>query len=169
MVVSEHELTTHEQLCSHLRTISCTIELHNLTSVYTPSSHYHSVFFCIILPCQFVLCCGNYGVGLVCVLVWFVGPDKKLDCILPQEPSYSLLSPDISQVATCLPQKLSDSLKIFKTEAKSQHAFSKQEPSYNLHSRQVTEFKLQPHSSDRTKVQPAFTRQNQSTACIHQT
>ena len=122
--------------------------------------------------------------NMTCNLLWT--RQKVTDCILPQEPSYSLLSPDISQVATCLPQKLSYSLKIFKTGAKLQHAFSKQEPNYNLHSRQVTESKLQPepryslHLPDRTKVQPAFIRHdprynlpspdmNQETACILQT
>ena len=96
------------------------------------------------------MCLGHYRVGLVCVskvtnmtcnLLWT--RQKVTDCILPQEPSYSLLSPNISQVATCLPQKLSYSLKIFKTGAKLQHAFSLR---YRI---QVTAW---------TKVQPAFIR-----------
>ena len=86
MVASEQGTLTHEQPCSHLQTISCTIELHNLSSVYTPS-HLSVFFFCIILQCLFVLCLGHYGVGLVCVskitnmtcnLATCFGPDKKL-------------------------------------------------------------------------------------------
>jgi len=70
---------THEQLCSHLRTIS-----HNLSSVYTPS-HPSVVCLCIILQCLFVL--------VIMVLVWLVCPKLQhdLQLALDHTRSYSLL------------------------------------------------------------------------------
>ena len=57
----------YEQLCSHLWTILRTIELHNLTAVYTPSSHiflcHSAMLVCYMswsLWCWFGLCVQSY-------------------------------------------------------------------------------------------------------------
>ena len=91
---------------SRIWTISGNIQHHNLSSVYTLSSHFLSVSF---MHHTAVLTLGQYGVVLACVFnmtCTCFGPDKKLEpAYSTQKPSYSLLSSQISQVATCLPQR----------------------------------------------------------------
>ena len=59
-----------------------------------------------------MLILAQYSVVLVCVVkvtdmtCTCLGPDKKLEpAYSTQEPSYNLFSSQISQVATCLPQR----------------------------------------------------------------
>ena len=139
MVVSEHELTTHEQLCSHLRTISCTIELHNLSSVYTPSSHYHSVVY-------FVFFVSYYSVGLLCVLVIMV---LVLVCV-------SKVTNMTLQLA--LDQTRSYSLGIPHTGTKLQPAFSRQDPIYSLHTPDISKCTASILQTG-ANIQPVFSTQ----------
>ena len=83
---------THKQLCSHLRTISCTIELHNLSSVYTPS---HLCAFFFVSYCSVYLFC----VLVIMLLVWLVCPKLQhdLQLALDQTRSYSLHTPHKNQ------------------------------------------------------------------------
>ena len=81
---------THEHLCSHLRTILCTIELHNLSSVYTPH---------IIMVLFWFLCCTAV---LICYVSWSLwcwfglcvqSYKHNLQLVLDQTRSYSLNTP----------------------------------------------------------------------------
>ena len=80
------------------------IQLHHLNSVHL--DQIISVWFVFVSYCSVNLFC----VLVIVVMIWFVclvlicfEPDKKLHST--NEPSYSLLFPDISQVATCLTQR----------------------------------------------------------------
>ena len=85
------------------------IQLHHLNSVHL--DQIISVWFVFVSYCSVDLFCAL----VIMVMVWFVcpklqtwlatcfGPDKP--AYSKKEPSYSLLFPDISQVATCLTQR----------------------------------------------------------------
>ena len=170
MVAFRIETLTPEQLCR----LNSTIWAHH---------HIIAMSFVFVLYCSVNLLC----VLVIVVYVWFVhqklqrwlaicfGLDKKLQpAYSTQETSYSLLSPDISQVSTfprenqittasilltlstahilqtgtnmqpAFSRQNQSTARIFQTGTKVQSAFSRPEPKYSL------------HSPDR----------NQSTACI---
>ena len=145
----------HKQLCSHLRTISCTIELHNLSSVYTLSSHYHSVLCCTAVLICFVSLLNNFVVTyrryhallnsqfelrmFTClhhiITVWFVFVLYCSVLCLSHPGVWFGLCKNLTNMTSIGPDK------------KSQPAYSTEEPSYSL---------------TLSKLQPAFPRENQT-------
>ena len=133
------------------------------------------------------MCLGHYGVGLVCVskvtnmtcnLLW---TRQEVTEYSTQEPSYCLHSPDIGQLATCLPQRepnynsldsLDQTACILQTIAKSQPASSDESQITTsillslyplnrsqvmaLDSRQKSSYSLTSSCKTGAKSQPAF-------------
>ena len=82
------------------------------STIWALYTHHHIFVWFVLYHTAVFICFGHYGAGLACVskvTTWLAtcfGPHKNLQpAYSTQEPSYSLLSPDISQVSTCLTQR----------------------------------------------------------------
>ena len=134
MMVSEQELW-HTN--NHVVTYGQSHALLNST-IWALFTHHHILMWFVFVSYCSVYLFGHYVAGLACVskvTTWLAtcfGPDKKLQpAYSTQEPSYNLLSPDISQVVTCFTQREPNynCLPFSQPNKSLQSASSEQEPS----------------------------------------